>query len=288
MSNAVSIVLSILFLSFTGVLTFFIIFHYQLQKAFRLPHVDCLYTPRDFNMKCQEHRIEIKDHKNLQLWEIDGKDSDLLFLGFSGWNKAADVLLPVTTRLRAFGRVFLLNTRNHCGSSDSPFLSIVSFRNDVQDSLAFIRKKYPEKRIVLVGHGYAAAVALYVQSMDTGIDGLILSAVFPDLEEVVRQRFLDNKVPASFLDNMTRFVEFRAGERFERVAPKRLLHLIRRPVMLYGEHDTLQILPDNPYIFKDAGRFLDRAYWVEDTAFLRLKKFIDHLNHFPENLQQIA
>ncbi|GEM_PF-4409147 len=288
MSTGLSIILSILFLSITGILMFFIIFHYQLQKAFQLPHVDCERHPRDFKLNWNEHILNVKDQKKLQLWEIPGAQSNLVFLGISGWNRAVDALLPVATRLTGFGSVYLLNTRNHCKSSNSSFLSIVSFKKDMLEAYKYIKQHHPGKRLVLVGHGYAAAVALYAHDEIPEADGLILSSVFPDLEEVVRQRFIDNKVPAAFLDNMTRFVEFRAGERFERVAPKKMLHRIKTPVILYGKKDDLQILPDNPYIFKADGKFLDGAFWQQEESVKPLIKFIRHIREHALNLQKTA
>ncbi len=233
----ISIIISIIILSALGVFAFFIVFNYQMQRAFHLPHKNCTKNPTDFKITYVEQLIQTKYNKKLQLWELaPNAESKTVIIGVNGWKRAVDTLLPLVSDLLEEAHIYLLSTRNHCKSDNSRFISIVSFRDDIRSAIDYVREKHGAgTKIILLGYSYGACASLYSAYGNKDVQGCILLAPFADLEEVVKLRFVENRIPAAFIENMTRFVEFRAGEEFKNVAPEKLIPQMYKPIYLVQE-----------------------------------------------------
>ncbi len=233
----ISIIISIILLSALGIFAFFIVFNYQMQRAFHLPHATCSKSPQDYKINYDEHLIQTNYHKKLQLWELGpNPGAETIIIGVNGWKRPVDTLLPLVAELKDDAHIYLLSTRNHCHSDSSRFISIVTFRDDIRSAIDYVREKHgPQARIVLMGYSYGACASLYSAYGNKDVQGCILLAPFADLGEVVRLRFVENRIPATFIDNMTRFVEFRAGEEFTNVAPENLIPQMYKPIFLVQE-----------------------------------------------------
>jgi len=233
----ISTFISIAILSALGIIAFFIVFNYQMQRAFHLPHKRCAKVPTDFKISYDEHIIQTNYHKKLQLWELGpNADSRNVIIGVNGWKRSVDNLLPLAAELQADAHVYLLSTRNHCKSDNSRFISIISFKDDIHAAVDYVRDKHgPDVNIILMGYSYGACAALYSAYGNTDVQGCILLSPFANLSEVVRLRFIENRIPTAFIDNMIRFVEFRAGEEFNNVAPENLIPQMYKPIFLVQE-----------------------------------------------------
>lgn len=230
----------IILLSIAGIFVIFILMNYILQQVVYLSHIDNQRTPQDYQLNANEYFLKTKSQKKIQLWDLNPGKSAQIVLMVHSWSRSADTLLPIASVLAGNNRVFLLNVRNHGKSDNDKELSITKFKEDINTALDYIRNKLqlPED-IVLLGHSFGGAAVLEIARVNHDISGLIVISLFRDAENLMRQKFLQKKLPAVFVDSLIRFIEIKNDEKLSVVSPAKHIKLIHKPVLLVqGEKDS--------------------------------------------------
>ncbi|MCB0284473.1 MAG: alpha/beta hydrolase [Calditrichaeota bacterium] len=279
----------IILLSIAGIFIIFILMNYILQQVVYLPHIHNARTPIDFQLNYNEYFLKTKSMKKIQLWDLNpGKHAQIVLLVHS-WSRAADTLLPLGSVLAKNNRVFLLNVRNHGKSDNDKELSITKFKEDIASALDYIRKNLQlTEDIVLLGHSFGAAAAIELGRVSHDIAGFVIISLFRDGENLMRQKFLNKKLPAAFVDSLIRFIEIKNDEKLSCIAPRKKIKLINKPVLLIqGEKDSAftaeeikslrKKLPDGSQsvIVKEADQ---ESVLVNEKVFTSTTKFLKKLS----------
>lgn len=234
-----NLVISIIFLSITGIFAFYILFTYLLNRAFHLPHISCKKFPEDFNLEYINHFITTEHNKKIQLWEF-GKDRSLPHILFThGWANAADSFLPLVPYFTDSYQVFLLNTRNHGDSEDGRHASIIQYKTDILTAVDYIAGSARNKvNIFLVGHSLGGAASLYAASENDSVDGVVSIGSFADMEKFMYTWLRRAHMPRLFITSMISYIEIRTGIRFADISPSATIRQYKGPVLIvHGTQD---------------------------------------------------
>lgn len=250
------IIISIIFLSITGIAALFIFFNYILQRIFHLPHVPNTKTPKDFELKYEDVLIPTVHGKKIQIWDLNPQKKAPVIIGVHGWANTSDKLLPVAKYLVRKWRVFLLNTRNHGGSDDDSYTTIIKYKDDLFKTIDYVIQKTGSPiDIILLGHSLGGAAVLYAAAKDARIKGVISISSFADMEEVMRAGFFKGKFPRAFTRSMLTYIEFRIGENLKRLSPLFTINKFKSPALIiHGTKDETVDFENMNRIVKSATR----------------------------------
>ncbi len=248
------IVFSILFLSFIGITAFFIILNIILNKIFYLPHVAAGKTPENFGLVWKERFVPTKHHKKVQIWDINPDTKGFVLIGVHGWANTSENLLAIARSVSHRRRVVLVNVRNHGESDSEKYMTLVKYAEDVSAVMNFLQNgENPAKSFVLLGHSLGGAVALLLCARDKRVKAAVSVSTFADLETMMREGFIKNKLPGSIVSSLLTYIEFRIGERLKKISPSETVKQANGPVLLaHGTKD--QVVP-----FTDMNRIAKAA-----------------------------
>ncbi|MGD9898272.1 MAG: alpha/beta hydrolase family protein [Calditrichaceae bacterium] len=251
-----NVILSIVFLSFTGIIALYIMFNYVLQKSFNLPHISNSKNPEDFGLEYKNLFLKTKHGKKIQIWDINSTADGPVIIGVHGWASTSEKLLTLTKSLEHRWRVVLLNCRNHGESDDDGYSSMIKFKEDLDQVAEYVRNgSVSDKRIVLLGHSLGGAASLYKAADDPRIGGVVTIGTFADLESFMREIFLKKKMPRGFANSILTFIEVRLGKKFSLITPSHTIKTFQNPVLVvHGDRDETVAFGNMDMLVKSANR----------------------------------
>lgn len=250
------IILSILFLSMVGIAAFIMFLNYVLNKIFYLAHVDTLKTPADFNLDHKEIFVTSKHHKKIQVWDINPSSESTPLIAVHGWANNSDSFLPMAAEFAGQRRMLLLNTRSHGGSEHEKYMTLIKYAEDIRSLIDYLQTESQEQQHVhVLGHSLGGAAALWEASADNRVKSVITVGTFADMEMMLRNGFVKNKLFKGFIGSLFAYIEFRIGERMATVSPQNSITLYKGPVLLsHGTKDEVVEFTDLNKIRKAAPR----------------------------------
>jgi len=252
----IKVFLYIFFLSTVGIIAFLIFLNFILNKIFYLPHTDNTETPETYGLNYKNRFVTSSHHKKVQVWDINPDATGPVLIGVHGWANTASSLLPLAALLSKTKRICLLNTRSHGESDDENYMTLIKYAEDVTaliQDLADNNDTFPG--VVLVGHSLGGAAVLWAATRDARVKGVVTIGTFADLETMMREGFIQDKLPKGFIGSLLTYIEFRIGEKMKNISPVETVKTFKGPVLLvHGTKDEVVEFTDSNKIHKAARR----------------------------------
>ncbi len=240
------VILSIFFLSITGIAAFIMFLNYILNKIFALPHAKSQKTPADFNLDYKELFVTSKHHKKIQVWDINPDCDSTPLIAIHGWANTSDSFLPMAAEFSGNRRMLLLNARSHGGSEDEKYMTLIKYAEDIQALIDHLQSGKEESIAVhLLGHSLGGAAALWSASKEDRVKSVVTIGIFADMDLMLRNGFVQNKLFKGFVGSLFAFIEFRIGEKMATISPQNSIKLFKGPVLLvHGTKDEVAEFTD--------------------------------------------
>lgn len=235
------VVLYTVFISLTGILAFFIYLNHLLHRAFYIKRIPCEKKPTDFDINHSEHIIQTDHGKKIEIWDLNPEKTGPIIIGVHGWEIAADSLLPAVKPLLNDWRIILVNTRNHGKSDYEKYSTAVNYQEDIQHTIEYVNDHISNQEpIILIGHSLGGAASFYAASLNPRVKAVISISAFAEMEEMMKSGFVGKAMPPWFISSMLAYIEFRLGEKMEKVSPRFLVNIIDIPVfVIHGIDDEV-------------------------------------------------
>jgi len=252
----IKIILSIIFLSLTGIVAFFVFLHYILSKIFYLPHVSSKHTPSEYELEHKHEFIRTTHHRKVEIWDINPDVRGPVLIAVHGWANTSDSFLAFAKNMAKKRRIILLNTRNHGASADEKYMTLVKYSEDIKSVVNHLEHQSEKiEPIIIMGHSLGGAAALFCASKDSRISAVITVGAFADLETMMRVGFIQNKLPTNLVGSMLTYIEFRIGEKMVTISPLNTAQSFKGPILLvHGTKDEVVPFSDFNKISKAAHR----------------------------------
>ncbi len=155
-------------------------------------------TPADFGLAFESCRIPSTSGLVLGAWHVPRSDARALAIVVHGYAAEKSTVLREAAALHALGcAILLIDLRGGGESSDSP-TSIGYFEaEDIAAAVAYARRTFAPRRLLLFGHSMGAIAILRAHRVHAiQADAVIVEAVFDSLLNTVRRRFDPMPVPS--------------------------------------------------------------------------------------------
>lgn len=170
------------------------------------PQSQYLRTPTDLELEYEQVEIKAGDGTELASWFLPAQTSQLQTIQSNKVFPAAQQEPPIVLFLHGNAEnisthigsvywlpeqgvdVFLLDYRGFGHSQGSPFIPAVF--QDVEASLIWLRQRFPERRIYILGQSIGAAIATTSMAMfkdEYDISGLILDASLTGYQDIAQE-----------------------------------------------------------------------------------------------------
>jgi len=219
----------------------------------------------------------------LAAWELrsHGRRRRPVFLIAHGWGASYGTILRLGEPLAKEGfDVVLFDVRGHGRNEELPYVTVRHFRDDVTAALQWMRGRFPDRPIILVGHSLGGAGSVLAVADGALPDGLVLIATPADVMRVTAEYMTDHGLPGRFIVTALRpFFWRKVGGTFNRLTPSRRIAEINVPLlMLHPEHDTRVVRGHADALAAAAGQPYQLIEGAEHT---------DVLEH-PETVRRVA
>jgi len=163
-----------------------------------------------------------------------------LLLLAHGWGASYGTVLQLARPLVSGGyEVLLFDARGHGRNAPAPFVNVGHFRDDTLSVVAYVRERFPGRRLVLVGHSLGGAGAVLAAAEGARIDGLVLIAAPSDVLRITSEYLTDHGKPGPFMVAMLMpFLRRRMRGSFRSHTPVARISEVRVPMLIIQpEHD---------------------------------------------------
>ena len=230
-----------------------VLFEKILHKAFALSPVATPKTPQDSGLPYKDLLIPTVHNKKIQLWDLSVHENGPIIMGVHGWGNTGTIFFPIVRQLQKQWNFLLVNTRNHGSSDRERYSTLVQYHEDITAVIRFIKKKYPESPVVLLGHSLGAAASLLTAARDQRVQGVVAIASFADVGEMIRDGLQGKRFPSWLTFGLIKYIEYRIGAKFNRISPVNVIAKISCPILLiHGKKDRV-------VNFTDMERLAERA-----------------------------
>ena len=218
----------------------------------------------------KDFRIPAGGH-DLAAWQLrpSGKPRRPIFLIAHGWGASYGTILRLGEPLAQAGfEVVLFDVRGHGRNEPLPYVTVRHFRDDIDSALHYMKGRYPDRPVILVGHSLGGAGAILAVADGAPLDGLVLIAAPADVMRVTAEYLSDHGMPGRLI--VTAFRPFfwrRIGSTFRDFTPSRRIREVTVPLlMLQPEHDDrvvrdhadrLSAAAGQPYILIEGAEHTD-------------------------------
>lgn len=199
-------------------------------------------TPGDFSLSFETHRFSNGDGAMLETWFLPGKNDRLVVALFHGYAASKSTLL---TAARAFHRLgyatLLVDFYGSGGSSGTGTTIGVKEANDVAATVEYIRRTWPERKIILYGVSMGGAAMLRaIAANGVKPDAIIIEATFDNLLNTGKNRFRAMGLPGSpFAELLLFWGSVQHGFNMFTHSPVDYARAVKHPALiLHGEHDA--------------------------------------------------
>jgi dipeptidyl aminopeptidase/acylaminoacyl peptidase len=163
-----------------------------------VPRPENSRTPADLDLPYETVRIPVADGGEIEAWHVLSEKPGLLAILLHGYAAEKSALLTEARLLHGLGHaVLLVDFRGSGESTGSVTTSGVREAEDVAAVFAYARRRWPARRILLLGQSMGAAAVLRAAAVH-GVrpDYIVAEAVFDTMLNTVRNRFATMGVPS--------------------------------------------------------------------------------------------
>lgn len=157
-----------------------------------------------------------------------------------GWASNSGEVLPIAESVAASGHTaFVFDFRRHGRSDEAPHVTISDYRDDLVAAIGFVRERFPEKRMVVVGHSMGGAASILAVADGAPVDGIAVVASPADLVEMTVEYLKEGWMPGAFLGPLiVPILWMRAGGNRDELVPERRMASVGVPcIVIHPEHD---------------------------------------------------
>jgi fermentation-respiration switch protein FrsA (DUF1100 family) len=166
----------------------------NLTSLFFYPQQQYLRTPSDINLEHEEVRVEAVDGTELVSWFLPavedlerGENSPIVLFLHGNAENISTHIGSVYWLPEEGVNVFLLDYRGYGHSQGEPY--IPALFQDVEASLIWLRQRYPDKKIYILGQSIGSAIAttsmaLFKDQYD--LAGLVLDSSFTGYRDIAQ------------------------------------------------------------------------------------------------------
>ena len=198
-------------------------------------------TVPDTGVDHEDLVIRSGDHQ-LGAWLLkpQGEPRTPLILLAHGWGANYSLFLQLAEPLVADGyEVLLFDIRGHGRNEAVPFVTVRHFRDDVMAVVAYAKRRFPDRPLVVIGHSLGGAASTLAAAEGAPMQGLVLIAAPSDPTRATAEFLTQQKLPGNLMVRL--LVPFwwrRAGSRFGPLTPTKRLTEVRIPVLIiHPEND---------------------------------------------------
>ena len=199
-------------------------------------------TVPELGVPHEDFMIPSGDHE-LAAWLLcpaDPHPDEPLILMAHGWGASYSTVLELAEPLASKGHdVLLFDVRGHGRNEKVPYVTVRHFRDDLMAVIAHARQRFPDRRLVLVGHSLGGSAAVLAAAEGAEVDGLVLIAAPADVIQVTAEFLKDQGMPGDLMVWLFRpFWWPRVGGFFRDLTPRRRIRELDVPMLLIQpEHD---------------------------------------------------
>ena len=198
-------------------------------------------TPAALDLPFETHRFSSGKGSTLEAWYVPGKDERLVVLLFHGYAASKSTMLNATRVFNGLGYpTLLVDFYGSGGSSGNETTLGVEEARDVAAAVDYVRKTWPNRRVVLYGISMGgAAVLRAVAAEKVSADGIIIEATFDSLLNTGKSRFRAVGLPGSpFTEILLFWGSLQYGFNFFSHNPTDYASAVNCPTLiLHGEKD---------------------------------------------------
>lgn len=218
-----------------------------LLSGVRIPRPINRRTPADLAMPYESHSIPAAGGIMLECWFLPGGSDAPIVALFPGYAAGKSTLLGAAREFHRLGYPALLADFYGSGGSSGSGTTIgVQEAEDVAAVVAYSRRTWPERRLILYGFSMGGAAVLRALAIH-GVEaaGAIVEASFDSLRNTARNRFRSMGLPASPFSEL---LMFWGGVQngFNPFAhnPVDYARSVRIPVLILHGGDDVRVPPD--------------------------------------------
>ena len=220
-------------------------------------------TPAKYDLDFQVHRFANSSSATLEAWFVQGKESFPLVLLFHGYAVSKSSLLTTARVFHELGYgALLVDFYGSGGSTGSGTTIGVKEADDVAATVDYVRRRWPQRKIVLYGISMGGAAVLRAVAVN-GVkpDAVIIEATFDTLLNTGKNRFRAMGLPGSpFAELLLFWGSVQNGFNFFSHNPADYARSVNFPALiLHGEKDQRVTLAEARMIAAAMG---ERARWV--------------------------
>lgn len=193
--------------------------------------------------------IRSGDHE-LASWLLRPAEPDAetpLVLVAHGWGASYATVLRLAQPLVQHGfEVLLFDVRGHGRNQPVPFVTVRHFRDDLMSVVTYAARRFPGRRLVLVGHSLGGAAAVLAAAEGAAVDGLVLIATPSDVVRITQEYLTDRGMPGRLMVTVLRpFWWRRMGGSFRPHMPARRIRELRVPVLIIQPENDRRVGRDH-------------------------------------------
>jgi pimeloyl-ACP methyl ester carboxylesterase len=151
-----------------------------------------------------------------------------------GWGASyATVIRLAEPLVRGGHEVLLFDFRGHGRNTALPYVTVRHFRDDVMAVVAYARSRFPNRKLVLVGHSLGGAASVLAAAEGAPVDALVLIAAPSDVLRITSEYLTDKGMPGRLLTTVLRpFWWRRMGGTFGPHMPDRRIGGLSQPLLI--------------------------------------------------------
>ena len=178
-----------------------------LLSGVNIPRPTNRRLPGDFGLAFEIRRFTNRDGATLETWFLPGKNNRLVVALFHGYAVSKSSLLTTGRAFHQLGCATLLVDFYGSGGSSGAGTTIgMKEADDVAATVEYMRRTWPERKIVLYGISMGgAAVLRSVAANGANPDAIIIEATFDSLLNTGKNRFHAMGLPGSPLAELLLF-----------------------------------------------------------------------------------
>ena len=199
-------------------------------------------TPADLGLSFETHRFPSGNGSTLDAWYVPGKDEGVIVALFHGYAASKSTLLPAARVFHEIGVGTLLVDFYGSGESSGNDTTLgVEEARDVEATINFARRTWPNRKIVLYGASMGgAAILRAIAAEGPKPDAVILESTFDTLLHTARNRFHATGLPSTpFAELLLFWGSLQRWFNFFSHNPIVYAHAVTCPALvLHGEKDA--------------------------------------------------
>ncbi len=198
-------------------------------------------TPADYGIPYEKVRIPAPRGGSLAGWWIPGEEGAPTLILVHGWSRNAQRMMPYIRALHPLGyNLLAFDARNHGDSSPYPRPTVYSFAEDALSAVHFVQGEKPQaaRQLGIIGLSIGGGGAVNAAAMDGNIACVVAVGAVAHPIWTMLPEFRKRGIPEGIARALFKFMEWRYGLNFERIAPVNNIASARAHFLLiHGEED---------------------------------------------------